>query len=549
MTLLPFFSLFSHPLGGHHFGSQNTQQIAAHTSTLLRGLTMVHTCVVAGCRNRRTPGTTLSFYRFPRDPERKQRWIAAVNREGWVPNDGSRLCSTHFISGKQVKNPRSPDYVPSVFTAAPLSPEMKEPGALEILDKQEARVEAANALLFLQGQGRSVVGERGQEEHPEEREREAIVEESVSSSVSTDEDDEDDDESVSDSKKGKFAQTSDAPVNFDDILKALKKENQALRESVEKMSLSENSLRNDAEKVKFYTGLPNYFVLETVMWLLAPHMDGMKNVKLSKFQQLLLTLMRLRLDLRNQDLAYRFGVKVGTVTRTVHRMVNIMSSTLVPTAVFWPSRAELRKNLPAALRTSHPDCAVIIDCFTVPFEEPVSRGNQQQQQQQRVPTSQGMGASYNVLKYLIGVAPQGVVTFVSRGVLGNVSDKSLAEGCGFLCKLLPGDIVLASRNLDIADSVAARGALFKIAGSYQGEAYGSSEGSPLADASSETVSVQRHVERVISMVKQRYAMLTGPVESPFTTASERTSNLSTFDKIVQVACALNNLCISAAPLE
>ncbi|XP_040004795.1 uncharacterized protein LOC120801683 [Xiphias gladius] len=496
---------------------------------------MVHTCVVAGCRNRRTPGTTLSFYRFPRDPERKQRWIAAVNREGWVPNDGSRLCSTHFIS-------------------APLSPEMKEPGALEIPDKQEARVEAANALLFLQGQGRSVVAERGQEEHPEEREQEAIVEESASSSLSTDEDDEDDDESVSDSKKGRFAQTSDAAVNFDDILKALKKENQALRESVEKMSLSENSLRNDAEKVKFYTGLPNYFVLETVMWLLAPHMDGIKNVKLSKFQQLLLTLMRLRLDLRNQDLAYRFGVKVGTVTRTVHRMVNIMSSTLVPTAVFWPSRAELRKNLPAALRTSHPDCAVIIDCFTVPFEEPVSRGNQQQQQQQQqqqrvVPTFQGVGTSYNVLKYLIGVAPQGVVTFVSRGVLGNVSDKSLAEGCGFLCKLLPGDIVLASRNLDIADSVAARGALFKIAGGYQGEAYGSSEGSPPADTSSETVSVQRHVERVISMVKQRYAMLTGPVESPFTTASERTSNLSTFDKIVQVACALNNLCISAAPLE
>ncbi|XP_069011156.1 uncharacterized protein [Embiotoca jacksoni] len=503
---------------------------------------MVHTCVVAGCRNRRTPGTTLSFYRFPRDPERKQRWIAAVNREGWVPNDGSRLCSTHFISGKQVKNPRSADYVPSVFTTAPLSPEMKEPGALE--DKQEARVEAANALLFLQGQGRSAVDDQGEQQ--KDRKQEAAVEESASSSLSTEED-EDEDESVSDSKKGKFSQASDAPVNFDDILKALKKENQALRESVEKMSLSENSLRNDAEKVKFYTGLPNYFVLETVMWLLAPHMDSMKNVKLSKFQQLLLTLMRLRLDLRNQDLAYRFGVKVGTVTRTVHRMVNIMSSTLVPTAVFWPSRAELRKNLPAALRASHPDCAVIIDCFTVPFEEPVSRGNQQQRV---LPSYQRVGTTYNVLKYLIGVAPQGVVTFVSRGVPGNVSDKSLAEGCGLLCKLLPGDVVLASRDLDIGESVAARGALFRIGGgSYPGEEVGRSEGSPAADASSEAASVQRHVERVICMVKQRYAMLTGPVESSFTTAPERTSNLSTFDKIVQVACALNNLCISAAPLE
>lgn len=429
-----------------------------------------------------------------------------------------------------MKNPRSPDYVPSVFTIAPLSPEMKEPGAVEVLDKQEARVEAANALLFLQGQGTPVVAEQSQEEPPEERE--AIADESMSSFLSSDDDDEED-KSVSDSKKGKYAQTTDAPVNYDDMLKALKKENQALRESVEKMSLSENSLRNDAEKVKFYTGLPNYFVLETVMWLLAPHMDGMKNVKLSKFQQLLLTLMRLRLDLRNQDLAYRFGVKVGTVIRTVHRMVNIMSSALVPTAVFWPSRAELRKNLPAALRASYPDCAVIIDCFTVPFEELVSRGNQ--------PQPQEVATSYNVLKYLIGVAPQGVVTFVSRGVLGNVSDKSLAEGCGFLCKLLPGDVVLASRDLDIGESVAARQAQFKMAGG--------SEGSSPGDAPSEAVSVQRHVERVISLVKQRYAMLTGPVESPFTAACERTSNLSTFDKIVQVACALNNLCISAAPLE
>lgn len=435
--------------------------------------------------------------------------------------------------GKQVKNPRSPDYVPSVFTAAPMCPEMKEPGALETLDKQEARVEAANALLFLQGQGRPVVGER-----VKEKEQEAVVEESLSSSLSTDEDE--DDECLSGGKKGRFSSTSDSQVNFDDVLKALKKENQTLRESVEKMSLSESSLKNDAEKVRFYTGLPNYFVLETVMWLLAPHMDGMKNIKLSKFQQLLLTLMRLRLDLRNQDLAYRFGVKVSTVTRTVHQMVSIMSSTLVPTAVFWPSRAELRKNLPAALRSSHPDCAVIIDCFTVPFEEPVSRGNHQQQ---RVVTG------CNVLKYLIGVAPQGVVTFVSRGMLGNVSDKSLTEGCGLLCKLLPGDVVLASRDLDIADSVAARGARFKAAGSYRGDANAGSEDSPLADASSDNASVQRHVDKVISMVKQRYAMLTGPIESAFTTASERTSNLSTFDKIVQVACALNNLCISAAPLE
>ncbi|KAG5283093.1 hypothetical protein AALO_G00038220 [Alosa alosa] len=519
---------------------------------------MVHTCVVAGCRNRRTPGTTLSFYRFPRDPERKQRWIAAVNREGWVPNDGSRLCSNHFISGKQVKNPRSPDYVPSVFTTtASLSETMKEASTFELSDKQEAQVEAANALLFLQGQGRftgEMVQNQGQDQEPD----------TTSSSTSSDDEDEDEDDSdemgqMSDCK-GKAEKlcrsASTRFIDYEASLKALRRENRALRESVEKMSLTEASLRNDPEKVCFYTGLPNYFVFETVMWLLAPHMKGDKNSKLSKFQQLLLTLMRLRLDLRNQDLAYRFGVKVATVTRTVHRIINIMSATLVPTAVFWPSRVELRKNLPAALTATHPDCAVIIDCFRVSLERPIDSELNQQ-----VPTTADGRILYtpraygaNELKYLIGVAPQGVVTFVSRGSPGNVSDKCLAEGCGFLCKLLPGDVVLASHDLDIAESVAARGAQLKVTGSsgvIHGEGFPEMSRAPWTTTNTitpERLSVHRHVEKVISMVKKRYAILTGPVESPFT-AVDRASSMTTFDKIVQVACALNNLCISAAPLE
>uniref|UniRef100_A0A3P8XL85 DDE Tnp4 domain-containing protein n=1 Tax=Esox lucius TaxID=8010 RepID=A0A3P8XL85_ESOLU len=402
----------------------------------------------------------------------------------------------------------------------------EETGSFDISDKQEAQVEAANALLFLQGQGRTLVDLRQtQEDHD-------VAHSASSSSIS---DNGEESEPVSSDHKARGGKATRRPTaepsNCEDMLKALKKENRALRESVEKMALSETSLRNDPEKVKFYTGLPNFFVFETVMWLLAPHMNGSRNtVKLSKFQQLLLTLMRLRLDLRNQDLAYRFGVKVGTVTRTVLKMVNVMSTTLVPTAVFWPSRAELRKNLPAALRSTYPDCAVIIDYFSVTLEKPGSEGNL---------LCVSISGS-NTLKYLIGMAPQGVVTFVSKGSPGSVSDKSLAESCGFLSKLLPGDIVLADKDLDIGESVAIRGAQLNITGCQSREGSEGSRVVPLTDISTERLNVRRHVERVVSMIKQRYSMLTGPVESPFT-ATERSSNTATFDKIVQVACALNNL--------
>ncbi|XP_016388965.1 uncharacterized protein LOC107724507 [Sinocyclocheilus rhinocerous] len=507
---------------------------------------MVHTCVVAGCRNRRTPGTSLSFYRFPRDPERKQRWIAAVNREGWVPNEGSRLCSTHFISGKQVKNPRSPDFVPSVFTSVPLSPNIKEASGCEMYDKQEAQVEAANALLFLQGQG-CFLEDHGQTRSQEEPE-------SVSSSLSScDEEDKTEDdveEEISLTSVNQMGSpVKNIPPDFQFSLGALKKENMELRESIEKMSLTEASFRNDPEKVRFYTGLPNYFVFETVMLLLMPHMKGDKNAKLSKFQQLLLTLMRLRLDLKNQDLAYRFGVKVATVTRIVHRIINIMFTTLVPTAVFWPSRAELRKNLPAALRCTYPDCAVIIDCFRVSLEKALSVDVNQEVASTALTVS--AHATVNELKYVIGVAPQGVVMFVSRGSPGHVSDKNLVESSGLLCKILHGDVVLAEHDFDIEDLVGARKAELKITSRncYENCQSGQDgEHFSLVGTLSDKANVHRHVGKVIDMVKRRYSMLTGPVESPFTVI-DHTSNVSTFDKIVQVACALNNLCISAAPLE
>ena len=59
----------------------------------------------------------------------------------------------------------------------------------------------------------------------------------------------------------------------------------------------------------------------------------------------------------------------------------------------------------------------------------------------------------NTAKVLIGISPQGVVTYMSEAWGGRVSDKHLTENCDILQNLLPGNIVLADRGFDIADSV------------------------------------------------------------------------------------------------
>eukprot|EP00731_Ephydatia_muelleri_P016018 Em0009g442a len=44
----------------------------------------------------------LGFYRFPTNPKRRrQKWISAVNRKGFTPNEHTRLCGEYFVAGNE----------------------------------------------------------------------------------------------------------------------------------------------------------------------------------------------------------------------------------------------------------------------------------------------------------------------------------------------------------------------------------------------------------------------------------------------------------------
>ena len=61
---------------------------------------------------------------------------------------------------------------------------------------------------------------------------------------------------------------------------------------------------------------------------------------------------------------------------------------------------------------------------------------------------------HNTAKFVIGITPQGVISYISKTCGGRTSDKVLIENCDFLDNLLPGDIIMADRGFDIAGSVA-----------------------------------------------------------------------------------------------
>ncbi|CAN7976321.1 unnamed protein product [Ixodes persulcatus] len=295
--------------------------------------------------------------------------------------------------------------------------------------------------------------------------------------------------------------------------------------------MDEKSFSNDNARVKFYTGLPTFAVLLTLFTLLETHVSHTSRNSLSKFQELVVTLMRLRLGVPLQDIAYRFQVSQATVTRIVDRWLNLMHHQL-GFLVRWPEREELRQTMPASFRAAFGlRVAVVLDCFEVFIDRPsslVSRALTWSQYKH-----------HNTVKYLIGIAPQGIITYISTGWGGRTSDKELTETCGILDNLLPGDSVLADRGFTIADSVGLVCARLEIPAFTRGRA----QLSPYEVARTRTLAnVRIHAERVIGLLKNKYRILSTTIPIELVTAAG--DSIPVLDKVVFVCAALTNLCRS-----
>ena len=108
-------------------------------------------------------------------------------------------------------------------------------------------------------------------------------------------------------------------------------------------------------------GIHDWCVFYALLNLITPALpDGLK---LSKFQMVMMFFLKIRLSLYDEDIAYRFGVHVSTVSRNFHRVLDIM--------FVYTSGLARQRNAPLdnAFKFSK-NCAIIIDCSEVFIERP-----------------------------------------------------------------------------------------------------------------------------------------------------------------------------------
>lgn len=116
------------------------------------------------------------------------------------------------------------------------------------------------------------------------------------------------------------------------------------------------------DKVCFYTGLPSMEVLMVIFKHVSPHVTQQTQL-LDRFQEFMIVLMKLQLNVPLEVFVYWFAVSVTTISRVFYHWIGVMDARLF-WFVYWPDRDQLWKTLPQCFQYAFgKKTTVIIDCF------------------------------------------------------------------------------------------------------------------------------------------------------------------------------------------
>ena len=247
-------------------------------------------------------------------------------------------------------------------------------------------------------------------------------------------------------------------------IELLESENKKLRLDLKsqkpKFFCIENISHNDG-LIRFYTGFSSFEILQAFFEFLGPGVSNLtywgmdartkkRRMKLDPFNQLFMTLMKLRLNLREQDLAYKFGISVGSVSKYFITWVCFLYHTFKE-IIWMPSTEQVQATLPRAFKEKYPDTYTIIDGSEVFIEKPSDLHMQL--------STWSDYKSYNTSKFLLACTPNGVVMYISPLYVGSISDVQLTRVSGFIDALqeqnVSGMSIMADRGFTIKDQLEA----------------------------------------------------------------------------------------------
>jgi len=248
--------------------------------------------------------------------------------------------------------------------------------------------------------------------------------------------------------------------------------------------------------------------------------------KLSMEEELLVSLMYLKLNVIEEYMAFLFDVSCSTISDILSTWLPMLALELRG-LIYWPCAEEIVLCYPKCFERFE-DVVSIVDCFEIFTEKPSHAEN-----------NTLIFSSYKnhaTVKFLISCTPGGTINFLSAPAGGNMSDTEIFDQSNIVQKCKAGEAIMADKGFRVERSCLQKGVRLIIPKFVK-------KGKQFTEEKNEhnkhITNARIHIERVIGRLRD-YHILTGILPS---------SQLDLIEPACVVCCALTNIKASVVPFS
>ena len=373
------------------------------------------------CGNTKSNDRSVSFHRVPKEVEKRAVWLQLLSLREEDLKSSVRVCSRHFSDGDASKSP-------SVTLGKRLaSPMKKGPRLQRAKTREEQRLLKEHSMTPVSpSSSRSITPAI---DTPSPILRSAVVGEQLQSDYLVHE---------------LPAYSSPQKASSESLLidRLLLARIEMLESEVSRLQKSKNEkyyfriedIQHDDKLIRFYTGFVSYALFLAFFEFLGPVVDhliywGSKEGvrqrhrvrKLNPKNQLFLTLVKLKLNLKLIDLAFRFGLSASQTSRYLTTWICFLYRQLKE--IDWmPAVNQVLETLPSAFKEKFPKTYAIIDGSEIFIETPSDLHMQS--------STWNQYKHHNTVKYLVACTPNGAICYIYFTGVCWINIRCRADMCG-----------------------------------------------------------------------------------------------------------------------